>query len=235
MVLIDDNFTSIVSAIEEGRTIYDNILKVLLFLLSCNAGEILLMFVAAACGWPAPLLPIQLLWINLVTDGLPALALSLEPAEPNVMLRKPRGSAESLLSWDLGVSILWQGLLVGSVGLLAFAFSHWNYPADIERARAMTFGTLVYAELIRALAARSRTIPLWRLGLFSNLYLLLAVLVSGMLQYSLVALPFAQALFGMPDHSPTEWLVIFALAVAPLLVIELGKALLGTRTLSPTA
>ena len=101
MVLLDDNFASIVSAVEEGRGIYDNIQKVLLFLLSCNFGEILLMFVASLLGWPAPLLPIQLLWINLVTDGLPALALSLEPPEPGIMERPPRRTNESILSPDL--------------------------------------------------------------------------------------------------------------------------------------
>ncbi|MEQ1830775.1 MAG: HAD-IC family P-type ATPase, partial [Pirellula sp.] len=113
MVLTDDNFASIVSAVEEGRGIFDNIQKVLQFLLSCNFGEILLMLVASLLGWPAPLLPIQLLWINLVTDGLPALALSLEPPEPGVMNRPPRRARESILTWRLGFVIFMQGTLVG--------------------------------------------------------------------------------------------------------------------------
>jgi Ca2+-transporting ATPase len=223
MVLIDDNFASIVSAVEEGRTIYDNIQKVLQFLLSCNTGEILLMLVASLLGWPAPLLPIQLLWINLVTDGLPALALSLEPAEPNVMRRRPRGAAESMLSFELGLSILWQGILVGSVGLAAFAISLWSNPGNIEHARALTTCVLVYAELMRALAARSRTLTWWQLGILTNPYLLYAVVISGLLQFALVALPFTQVVFEMPNHGPLDWLLVFGLALIPMLTIEITK------------
>lgn len=223
MVLIDDNFASIVSAVEEGRGIYDNIHKVLQFLLSCNAGEILLMFTAGILGWPAPLLPIQLLWINLVTDGLPALALSLEPPEPDVMRRKPRRRDESILTARLGFAILWQGLLVGSVGLAAFAYSYLQHGHDVERARAMTFCVVVYAELLRALAARSQTLTLARLGIFTNPHLLLAIAVSGMLQLSVAVFPFTQRVFNVPAHSITEWLVIAALALTPVTLIEVGK------------
>ncbi|MGN6544538.1 MAG: cation-translocating P-type ATPase [Aureliella sp.] len=227
MVLIDDNFASIVSAVEEGRTIYDNIQKVLQFLLSCNAGEILLMLVASLLGWPAPLLPIQLLWINLVTDGLPALALSLEPAEPNVMRRRPRRAGESMLSLELGLSILWQGLLVGGVGLAAFAVSLWTLPGNFEHARAVTTCVLVYAELMRALAARSRTLTWWRLGIATNPYLLYSVLISGMLQYAIVAMPFTQDVFEMPRHALIDWLFVLGLAMIPMLVIELTKLVSG--------
>ena len=223
MVLTDDNFASIVSAVEEGRGIYDNIQKVLQFLLSCNAGEILLMFVAGLLGWPAPLLPIQLLWINLVTDGLPALALSLEPPEPDVMRRKPRRRDESILSARLGLAILWQGLLVGTVGLAAFAYSYLQHGGDVERARAMTFCVVVYAELLRALAARSQTLTLARLGIFTNPHLLLAIAVSGMLQVSVAVFPFTQRVFDVPAHNTAEWLMIGALALTPVTLIEVGK------------
>ena len=222
MVLTDDNFASIVSAVEEGRGIYDNIQKVLLYLLSCNAGEILLMFVASLLDWPAPLLPVQLLWINLVTDGMPALALSLEPPEPGVMRRRPRRRNEPILSLPVGITILWQGLLVGTVGLAAFAYSYW-YHGDAERARAMTFCVVVYAELLRALAARSQTFTLAQLGFFTNPHLLLAIVVSGMLQVSVAVFPFAQRVFDVPAHSVVEWLIIAALALTPVTCIEMAK------------
>lgn len=227
MVLTDDNFASIVNAVEEGRGIFDNIQKVLQFLLSCNFGEILLMFVASLVGWPAPLLPIQLLWINLVTDGLPALALSLEPPEPGIMRRKPRRPRESILSPHLGLVILWQGLLVGTVGLLAFGLSYWNHPGNEERARAITFCVVVYAELLRALAARSATLTLGQLGIFTNPYLLLAIAVSGMLQLSVAVFPFTQRVFDVPTHAMFEWVAIIVLALTPVTVIEVGKLLLG--------
>jgi Ca2+-transporting ATPase len=235
MVLTDDNFASIVSAVEEGRGIFDNIQKVLQFLLSCNVGEILLMFVASSLGWPAPLLPIQLLWINLVTDGLPALALSLEPPEPDVMRRPPRKPKESLLSLRLGLSILLQGALVGAVGLLAFALSSWNHPGNVERARAMTFCVIVYAELFRALAARSQTLTLWQLGVWTNPHLLLAIAVSGLLQISVAVFPFSRGVFDVPAHMALEWAAIVVLAAAPVTLIEVGKMILArTRRVAET-
>jgi len=223
MVLTDDNFASIVSAVEEGRGIYDNIQKVLSYLLSCNLGEILLMFVASLLGWPAPLLPIQLLWINLVTDGLPALALALELPEPDVMRRQPRPPKESVLSWQQSGAIVLQGLLVGGVGLAAFAYGNAQYPGDASRARALTFSVLVYAELLRALAARSRTLTWGQIGFFTNPALLLAVVVSALLQTSIVLVPFMQPVFDTHAHAGVDWLMLGGLALAPLTIIELGK------------
>ncbi|MEX0702593.1 MAG: cation-translocating P-type ATPase [Planctomycetales bacterium] len=233
MVLTDDNFASIVNAVEEGRGIFDNIQKVLQFLLSCNFGEILLMFAASLAGWPAPLLPIQLLWINLVTDGLPALALSLEPPEPDVMQRPPRPANESILSPRLGWNIAWQGVLVGFVGLAAFGFIYLRH-ADAERARAATFCVVVYAELLRALAARSPTRTLGELGLFTNPHLLLAIVVSGMLQASVAIMPWSQRVFGVPWHTPADWAMIVVLALTPVTAIEVGKLVLRRR-LGPVA
>ena len=227
MVLIDDNFASIVSAVEEGRGIFDNIQKVLQFLLSCNFGEILLMFIASLLGWPAPLLPIQLLWINLVTDGLPALALSLEPPEPGIMERKPRRPNESILSLHLGLGILVQGTLVGAVGLLAFGLSYWSHPGDDERARAMTFCVLVYAELLRALAARSQSLTLIQLRPWTNPQLLLAITVSGMLQFGIAVFPFTQHVFDVFPHTAFEWSAIIVLALLPMTLIESAKFVRG--------
>jgi len=224
MVLTDDNFASIVSAVEEGRGIYDNIQKVLVYLLSCNAGEILLMFIASLVGWPAPLLPVQLLWINLVTDGMPALALSLEPPEPGVMRRKPRRRDEAILSLPIGITVLWQGVLIAVVGLMAFAYNY-SLHGDAERARAMTFCVVVYTELLRALAARSQTLTLFQLGILTNPQLLLAIVISGMLQVSVAIFPFAQQLFDVPAHTFTEWAIIVILALTPVTCIEILKAI----------
>ena len=224
MVLIDDNFASIVSAIEEGRGIFDNIQKVLQFLLSCNLGEILLMFIASLVGWPTPLLPVQLLWINLVTDGFPALALALEPPEPGVMQRRPRPPHESILSWQTSWAIVVQGLLVGGVGLAAFAIGYWTSEADTTKARAMTFCVVVYAELLRALSARSQTWTLWRLGPFSNPYLLLAIVISGLLQAAVMGIPAMRTVFEMTDHTVRDWLLMALLATIPAFVMELTKA-----------
>jgi P-type Ca2+ transporter type 2C len=231
MVLTDDNFASIVNAVEEGRSIFDNIQKVLQYLLSCNFGEILLMLVASILGWPAPLLPIQLLWINLVTDGLPALALSLEPPEPGVMQRKPRSPKESILSWRLSWNILFQGLLVGGSAFTMFAYSYSRHPEQLNEARAMTFCVIVYAELLRALAARSQTLTWGQLGFFSNPTLLAAILVSGMLQVGVVILPFTQPVFSVATHATGEWLLIAILALTPVSVIEIAK--LAQARLSP--
>jgi len=225
MVLMDDNFASIVNAVEEGRTIYDNIQKVLQYLLSCNCGEILLMLAASLLGWPAPLLPIQLLWINLVTDGFPALALSLEKPEPNVMHRRPRSPNRPILSWNRGLGILFQGVLVGGSALAAFAIVYRLEPTDVGRARTVSFCVLVYAELLRALAARSQRLTLWELGWFSNPWLLWAVAVSALLQLSLVMLPYGQPVFDTAAHFAWEWALVFGMALIPISAIEAQKVL----------
>jgi Ca2+-transporting ATPase len=141
------------------------------------------------------------------------------------MRRKPRRSDESILSLQLGLSIVWQGSLVGLVGLAAFGFGYLQH-GDVERARAMTFCVIVYAELFRALAARSQTMTLGQLGLFSNPQLLLAIMVSGMLQVSVAVIPFTQHVFDVPAHSTTEWIVVALLALAPVTLIETVKILL---------
>lgn len=223
MVLTDDNFVSIVSAVEEGRGIFDNIRKVLYYLLSCNCGEILLVLSVALLGWPAPLLPVQLLWINLVTDGLPALALALEPPEPGIMQRRPRPPGETILSWRGGLRILFQGALVGLVALVAFAVIYRGDPDNLPHARTTAFCVLVYTELLRALSARSLHFPVLRLGLFTNPHLLGAIAVSALLQMSVVTMPFARPAFETVEHFASEWLLLFGLAFTPFVSIELAK------------
>jgi Ca2+-transporting ATPase len=231
MVLMDDNFTSIVNAVEEGRAIYDNIQKFLIFLLSCNVGEMLLMLVATLIGWPAPLVPVHLLWINLVTDGLPALALAMEPPEPDLMRRRPRRSNESMLSWSLAGVVFGQGALLAIVGLAAFGISY-GHDGDVTKARTMTFCVVVYGELFRALAARSKIWTFWQLGPATNPYVFAAVAISALLQVSIIALPFTRPIFEASSHTPFEWLLLVLLALTPVTVIELVK--LGRQFFHPT-
>jgi Ca2+-transporting ATPase len=223
MVLTDDNFTSIVSAVEEGRGIFDNIQKVLTYLLSCNLGEILLVLIASLLVWPAPLIPVQLLWINLVTDGLPALALALEPPEPGIMRRKPRSPTESILSWHGGFMLALQGVLVGGSALAAFGIAYLADPENVGRARTIAFCVLVYGELLRALAARSATLPLSKLGFATNPYLLAAIGISALLQLSIIMLPFVRPVFEAAPHSAGEWILMASLALVPFTVMETLK------------
>ncbi len=222
MVLMDDNFASIVNAVEEGRAIYDNIQKFLIFLLSCNAGELMLMLIASLLGWPIPLIPVQLLWINLVTDGLPALALAMEPPEPGLMRRRPRRSTEPMLSWSLAGAVLGQGTLLAVVGLAAF-WLNYHQESDLDSARTMTFCVVVYAELFRALAARSQTLTFWQLGIRTNIYVVAAVVVSALLQVGIIALPFVRPIFEATILTPSQWALLSALTLTPVTVIELVK------------
>lgn len=226
MVLTDDNFASIVNAVEEGRTIFDNIQKVVLYLLSCNCGEILLMLAASLLGWPAPLVPIHLLWINLVTDGVPALALTMEPPEEGIMRRKPRPPGEAMLTWTIGWRLLLQGVLVGGAALTAFAIVYLKNPGSPEilaHARTTAFCVLVYAELFRAWAARSAIRTFWQLGAFSNPYLFGAVTISALLQLCLILLPFTRPVFDATAHGEWEWEAILILSLTPVTVIEMTK------------
>jgi len=221
MVLADDNFATIVNAVEEGRCIYDNIEKVLAYLLACNVGEIALMFVASLLGWPAPLVAIHLLWINLVTDSLPALALALEPPEPGIMSRKPRPPKAPVIGWHLGSVIGVQGALVAIVGLTAFWWSY-NYRGDsLEVAQTITFCVVVFDELFRSLAARSLRFNFWRVGALANPWLLAAVALSGGLQIAVSFIPGGRDVLHIVPLPLADWAVIFGLALIPVSLIEL--------------
>ena len=226
MVLLDDNFASIVSAVEEGRGIFDNVRKVLQFLLSCNLGEILLVLMATLLGWPVPLLPIHLLWINLVTDGLPALALALEAPEAGIMRRKPRPPGESILSASLGLSVLFQGVLIGIVGLAAFGISYLS-DGNTATARALAFQVIVFDELLRSLASRSPTRTFFQLGIFTNPRLVIAILLSALIQIGLNILPVTQRIFDLQTLSLNHWLLIGLLALTPTTLIEVAKIVRG--------
>lgn len=223
MVLADDNFATIVAAVEEGRCIYDNIEKVIQYLLSCNCGEVLVILVATLLGLPSPLIPIHLLWINLVTDGLPALALLLEPPEPGVMHRPPRSPSAPMIYWWSGVQMLWQGFLKGAVTIVAFWWFYWGDDANMHLARTAAFSVLVFAQLIWALAARSLRLTFWQLPLFGNVTILAAVFFTGLLQVAVLYLPGCKTLFEAVPLNTEQWLVIAILSLIPVTIIELTK------------
>lgn len=229
MVLLDDNFATIVAAVEEGRAIYDNLRKFLVFLLSCNIGEMLLVLAASILGWPSPLSPAQLLWINLVTDGLAALALGMEPPEPGVMRRPPRHPSRRLLSGKLGRSVFLQGTLIAGAGFVAFALVYQSDPNRIVEARTAAFCALVFAELLRAFAARSPNLTFFELGVGSNPYLALAVVGSALLQLAVIFIGPLARLFDIARPDGRTLLIIAAVSFGPVTVIELAKLLARRR------
>jgi Ca2+-transporting ATPase len=226
MVLADDNFASIVAAIREGRGIFDNIRKTLVYLLSGNAAELTVMLVAAILGWPLPLLPLHLLWINVVTDGLPALALVVDPPEEDVLRRPPRDPEERMLGRDQWRFIVAIGLLEAATTLTVFAWTLLE--RDLTAARSMAFAVLVFAELLRAFAARSRTHLVWEIGLFTNLRLLGIILVSGLLQFAIHHVPAAQAVFHTEPLVGADYLTLLV-ALGPFAAIEVSKLVRRSR------
>jgi len=225
MVLTDDNFASIVSAVEEGRGIYDNIQKFIHYLLSCNAGEVLVMFVAALVGWPAPLAAIQILWLNLITDGLSALALGLEPPEDGLMRRRPRATREPVITWSRGRTIMFHGAIMAAVMLGAFWASYRGDDARLPHARTVTFCVAAFAQLLFVFACRSDRRTAWQLGLATNPALLVAVAVSALLQVSVVMLPFARPVFEVGTELGADWILVLAAAILPLGIVEAAKCL----------
>jgi Ca2+-transporting ATPase len=221
MVLADDNFATIVEAIREGRGIFDNIRKTLVYLLAGNTGELLVMFVAALMGLPLPLLPLHLLWINLVTDGLPALALVMDPADDDVMRRPPRRPDEAMLGPGEWIHIGITGALQAAVTLSVFV---WAIEArGIQEARNLAFSTLVFAELFRAFAARSTKRLFWEVGAFTNLRLLAVVLISIFLQLGIHHLPATQKLFEIGDLALADCAFAVLVALIPVSALELIK------------
>ncbi|WP_143288770.1 cation-translocating P-type ATPase, partial [Calderihabitans maritimus] len=208
MVLADDNFATIVAAIEEGRAIYDNIRKFIRYLLSCNVGEVLTMFLGALLGLPLPLLPIQILWVNLVTDGLPALALGVDPANPDIMLRPPRSPRESIFAHGLGRKILGQGFKIGVGTLIVFILGVFLGEGELATARTMAFTTLVISQLLYVFECRSDYYSAFEAGLFSNKYLLLAVAGSVAMQLAVIYLPALQSVFKTVSLNGFHWTVI---------------------------
>ncbi len=223
MVLMDDNFATIVAAVQEGRGIYDNIRKAVHFLLSSNIGEIITIFAAMVFGWAAPLLPIQLLWVNLVTDSLPAIALGLDPAEKNCMERPPRRDS-SLFADGLGGRIAVEGMMIGMLALLAFGIGHIYFDEEkmYTTGRTMAFAVLSLSQLVHAFNMRTEQ-SLFTVSMKSNPWLIGAFLVGGLLQISVIMIEPLASVFQVCPLSGTEWLIVAGLALVPLPVVELEK------------
>jgi Ca2+-transporting ATPase len=220
MVLLDDNFATIVAAVEEGRVIYDNIRKFIKYLLATNSGEIWVMLVTPLLGMPLALLPLQILWINLVTDGLPALALSMEPPEPDIMRRPPHRPDESIFARGLGRHVLWVGILMGCLSI-AVGYSYWQ--SHKTSWQTVLFTTLTLAQMAHVLAIRSERVSLFRIGLFSNKPLLAAVSLTILLQFALIYLPPLQTIFRTVPLSVFDLGVTFGVAAAIFAAVEFEK------------
>ncbi len=223
MILTDDNFATIVKAVAQGRGIYDNIRKAIHYLLGCNIGEILCVFAATLFGMPAPLLPIQLLWINLVTDSLPALALGTEKLDKDIMLRSPQDSSKSFFANGIGIDIALEGMLIGALSLLGFVAGRCLFPSSCdELGRTMAFATQSLCEVMHSLNMRSRQ-SVFKIGLFSNKKLTVSMLVCISLQLAVMTVAPLANLFDVVPMNLTQWLVVLVLSVAPIAVLEIGK------------
>lgn len=219
LILLDDNFQTIKEAIREGRNIYENIRKFIRYLLASNVGEIFIMLVAMLLALPLPLVPVQILWVNLITDGLPAMALGLDPPETNVMKQKPRNPKEGIFSRGLGKKIISRGLLIGLVSLISFVIVYRAFPEDLNYARSVAFTTLVLAQLIHVFDCRSDR-GLFARNIFSNIYLLLAVLSSFMLLLIVIYVEALQPIFHTTALSFFDWLFIFSLSALPTVLFS---------------
>ena len=227
IVLLDDNFATIVAAVEEGRVIYDNIRKFIKYLLATNSGEIWVMLLTPLLGMPLALLPLQILWMNLVTDGLPALALGVEPPESDIMRRPPHPPSESIFARRLGTHVLWVGLFMGS---LSIAVGYWYWRSNETNWQTMLFTTLTFSQMAHVLAIRSEHFSLFRIGLLSNTPLVAAVSLTVLLQLALIYLPALQPIFHTVPLSASDLALTFVTAAALFCVVELEKWVFRRRS-----
>jgi Ca2+-transporting ATPase len=246
MVLTDDNYASIVAAVEQGRVIYSNIRKFVFFLLSSNVAEIMIIFLATLAGLPAPLTAIQLLWLNLITDGAPALALAMEKGDPDIMAQKPRAKSEPIVNRSMGVGIFIQtivqtgavlgafvmglawhleagAILPSGANVLSFVLAHDWRGIDVQTAETMAFVTLSLAELFRAYTVRSERASVFEIGVFSNRYMQYAVGLSIGLLLIVCSVPFLQPIFNTHSLNFREWMVVLGLALTPAVAEEITK------------
>ncbi len=229
MILLDDNFATIVKAVKEGRRIFDNIRKFIKYTMTSNSGEIWTIFLAPFLGLPIPLLPIHILWINLVTDGLPGLALAAEPAEKGVMNRPPRHPQESIFAQDLGIDIVWVGLLMGAVSLFTQA---WAIKTDHAHWQTMVFTVLCLSQMGNVLALRSEKESFFSLGLFSNKYMLGAVLLTFVLQMATIYVPILNPIFKTEPLTLNELFFTLLLSSIVFVAVEIEKLFKRNKTSS---
>jgi Ca2+-transporting ATPase len=230
MILTDDNYASIVSAVEQGRVIYSNIRKFVYFLLSCNLAEISTIFIGTLIGWPTPLTAIQLLWLNLVTDGAPALALGVEKADPDIMNQPPREPDEPVIDRIMQVGMVIQTVVMAAATLFAFAVGHGDITLgflDIEPstklARTMAFLVLSFSQLVRAYSSRSEIFTLFKIGFLTNPYMQWAVLSSTIGLLVVTYVPFLAEIFDTTQLGLNHWALVIPLFVFPTVVAEAAK------------
>ncbi|MBU4539043.1 MAG: cation-translocating P-type ATPase [Weeksellaceae bacterium] len=234
MILTDDNFSTIVKAIEQGRNIYSNIKKSVIFLLTCNLGEVVVMFLALAIGWASPLIATQLLWINLITDSLPAIALGMDEADPDVMAEKPRDPKENFFSNGTGLLAVIMGVFIGLVTFFAFWYGYYEMgylPLDkelpeevVKNARTLAFMVLVFAQLFYSLGLRNMKKNIFQIGVFSNMYLVGAIIIGVLLQVLVLIVPVMREAFKLHMLDQKGWMMATILGLLPLTVLELYKA-----------
>ncbi|WP_101911167.1 calcium-translocating P-type ATPase, PMCA-type [Marasmitruncus massiliensis] len=226
MTLTDDNFSTIVTAVREGRGIYDNIRKAVHFLLSCNFGEIVTVFIAMLLWRESPLLPIQLLWVNLVTDSLPALALGMEPVEFDVMKRRPRAKNESIFAHGVGVMAVLQGIMIGALTLFAYYIGTRTALANagLPLGETMALAVLSISQLVHAFNIRSRH-SLFKIGIFSNKYMVGAFIAAILLMLFVLCVPFMQLIFEVIPMNASEWIMVIGLSLLPLVIMEAIKGI----------
>ena len=231
VILTDDNFATIVSAVEEGRIIFSNIKKFVFFLLSCNIGEILLVFISILIGWEVPMVPIQLLWLNLVTDSFPALALGVENAEPGIMNQPPRDTKEPILDKGMMGGIVFQAVAIALASILSYYWGLRMYGVGkgLIHARTVVFTTLITAELLRAFSSRSQTYTLFKIGFFSNMRMIQAVLVSFVLTVAVLYVPVFNEIFDVIPLTMRDWQIVLTFSFIPMLIGELYKDLFKNK------
>ena len=233
MVLTDDNYRSIVSAVEQGRIIYSNIRKFVFYLLSCNLAEIAVIFLATAAGLASPLNAIQLLWLNLVTDGAPALALGMEAGDPDIMDQPPRPPSEPIINRLMRTGILVQTVAITVITLGAYWIGLTLYPVEAGEfnatAATMAFATLSFSELLRAFTSRSERYPILKIGLFSNRSMNWAVVTSAILLLAVIYIPFLQPIFDTVPLGLAQWQYIAPMLLVPSIAAEVTKAAVGRK------
>lgn len=223
MVLTDDNFTTIVKAVEEGRNIFNNIKKSIIFLLSCNLGEIVALFVAILLNWPAPLLPIHILWVNLITDSFPALSLGVDPGDEGVMELPPRNPKESLFSGRMGLLLILNGILIGATTLFAFVLGEYLYPDSLKHAQTMAFVVLSVSQLFYSLSMRNESKSLFQVGVFKNKWLIASLLFGILLQFAIISIPFTANIFKVYSLDFKDWGLVILISLIPFVVNEIVK------------
>jgi len=224
MILTDDNFATIVKAVREGRGIYSNIRKAVHFLLSSNIGEIVTIFTALILGWQSPLLAIHLLWVNLVTDSLPAIALGLDAAEDGVMRQKPYDSRKSMFADGLGLRIALEGVMIGGLSLMAFGIGivYFDEPGSYAIGRTMCFMVLSIAQLFHAFNMRSEN-SIFSINPLGNRYLVGALFAGIFLQVAVATIPALYSIFRVVPLDLQQWGIVFLLSILPIIIIETQK------------